>query len=93
VLLTAPYLLTASICTNLIAGGAAGRLNLLVLLFIRGAMKFLMMGPVSVVLVIRVRTREAVVRQRSRKLVDAGNATLSSYEKVPTPVSGSGPIK
>ena len=33
-LLAAPYLLAASICTNFIADGGAGWLNLLVLLFI-----------------------------------------------------------
>jgi len=65
-LLAAPYLLAASICTNLIADGAPGWLNLLVLLFIWNAMKFLIMGPISVVLLVRVRIREAAARRRAR---------------------------
>lgn len=43
-LLAVPYLLAASICTNLIADGGPGWLNLLVLLFIWNALKFLIMG-------------------------------------------------
>lgn len=57
-LLAAPYLLAASICTNFIAGGGAGWLNLLVLLFIWNALKFLVMGPISLALLVSVRIRE-----------------------------------
>lgn len=64
-LLAVPYLLAASICTNLIANGGPGWLNLLVLLFIWNAMKFIIMGPVSLVLLVRVRVREAVARRLS----------------------------
>lgn len=53
--LAAPYLLAASICTNLIANGAPEWLNLLVLLFLWNTMKFIAIGPVSLVLLIRVR--------------------------------------
>ena len=65
-LLAAPYLLAASICTNLITDGAPGWLNILVLLFIWNAMKFLIMGPVSLVLLVRVRIRVAVARRDAR---------------------------
>lgn len=44
-LLAAPYLLAASICTSIIEDGGPGWLNLLVLLFIWNALKFLVMGP------------------------------------------------
>lgn len=54
-LLGAPYLVAAYICTSLIAAGGPGWLNLLVLLFIWNATKFLVMGPVSAVLLVRVR--------------------------------------
>lgn len=70
-LLAVPYLLAASICTNLIADGGPGWLNLLVLLFIWNAIKFIIMGPVSLVLLTRARIREAVARRRAR----AGQAT------------------
>lgn len=64
-LLAAPYLLAASICTNIIAEGGPGWLNLLVILFIWNAMKFLIMGPASLALLIRVRIQEAIARRRS----------------------------
>lgn len=70
-LLAAPYLLAASICTNLIADGGPGWLNLLVLLFIWNALKFIVMGPISLALLIRVRIREAVARRRARRQEDA----------------------
>lgn len=70
-LLGAPYLLAASICTNLIADGGPGWLNLLVLLFIWNTLKFLIMGPVSLVLLLRVRIREAGERRRVRRQSEA----------------------
>lgn len=63
-LLAAPYLLAASTCTTVIADGGPGWLNLLVLLFIYDALKFIIMGPVSVVLLVRVKFRERVGRRR-----------------------------
>ena len=66
-LLAGLYLLAASICTNLIADGGPGWLNILVILFIWNAMKFLIMGPVSVLLLARVRIHEAVQRRRARR--------------------------
>ena len=56
-LLAVPYLLAASICTNLIADGGPGWLNLLVLLFLLNTMKLLVVGPVSLALLIRARLR------------------------------------
>lgn len=55
--LAAPYLFAASVCTNLLADGGPGWLNLLVLLFIWNALKFLIMGPISVALLIRARVQ------------------------------------
>jgi len=57
-LLAAPYLLAASICTNLIADGGPGWLNLLVVLFIWNALKFLILGPFSLWLLTRARVAE-----------------------------------
>lgn len=70
-LLAAPYLLGASICTNFIADGGPGWLNLVVLLFIWNAMRFLIMGPVSLVLLSRAIIQEAVERRRIRRQSDA----------------------
>jgi hypothetical protein len=72
-LLAVPHLLAASICTSLIADGGPGWLNLLVLLFIWNALKFFVMGPTSLVLLIRARVHEAAARRAMR---DAGERTL-----------------
>ncbi len=69
-LLAVPYLLLASICANVIADGGPGWLNLLVLLFVWNALKFIVLGPISLALLIRVRIQEAVVRRRARRQGD-----------------------
>ena len=61
-LLAVPYLLAASAFTTLIADGGPGWLNLLVLLCLWNALKFLAMGPVSLVLLTRARIQEHRVR-------------------------------
>ena len=61
-LLAAPYLLAASICTNLIADGGPGWLNLLVVLFIWNALKFLILGPFSLWFLTRARVAERRTR-------------------------------
>ncbi|MFT4081391.1 MAG: sulfate permease [Nocardioides sp.] len=66
-LLGVPYLYAASIVRVLLDNGAPGWLNLLVLLFIWNAMKFAIMGPISLVLLLRVRIYEAADRRRMRK--------------------------
>lgn len=68
-----PYLLAASICTNLIADGGPGWLNLLTLLFLWDAMKLAIMGPISLILLARVRIREAVARSRARGQQSVGD--------------------
>ena len=56
--LALPYLLAASTFTTLIADGDPGWLNLLVLLCLWNAMKFIVMGPVSLIQLARVRIQE-----------------------------------
>lgn len=70
-LLAVPYLLAASICTSLITDGGPGWLNLIVLWGVWNAIKFLIMGPVSLVLLVRVRLREATEQRRHRVRGDA----------------------
>ncbi len=81
-LLAAPYLLAASICTNLIADGAPGWFNLFVFLFVWNALKFLIMGPVSLVLLLRVRVQEAAerrhVRRQSEAMKSASHAAIGA---------------
>ena len=65
-LLAAPYLVAASICTNLIDNGAPGWLYLVVLLCVWNALKFLWIGPVSVIRCSCDRAREIAVHGRNR---------------------------
>lgn len=57
-LLVAPYLLGVYYCVTVIEDGGPGWLNLLVLLLSWNALKFLVIGPVSLALLARVRLRE-----------------------------------
>jgi hypothetical protein len=66
-LLAVPYLLAASSFTTLIADGGPGWVNLLVLLCLWNTMKFIIMGPVSLNLFVRVRVREAVAARAERR--------------------------
>lgn len=66
-LLAIPYLYAASICAQIIGDGGPGWLHLLVLLFIYNAMKFAIMGPVSLVLLLRARVREHVEQQHEQR--------------------------
>jgi hypothetical protein len=52
-MLAVPYLLVASICTNLIDQGAPGWLHLLVLVCVWNALKFMSIGPISLILLAR----------------------------------------
>lgn len=74
-LLAVPYLLIASICTNTIAGGGPGWLHLVVLWAVWNSMKFIFMGPVSLVLLVRARIGEAVANSRNRTGDTPGRAT------------------
>lgn len=78
-LLTAPFLLAASICTNLISEGGPGWLNLLVLLFVWNALKMALIGPVTAVQLVRSRTLERRGLQGQKfetRSIDATGATV-----------------
>ena len=61
-LVALPYVLIASICSGSAAGGGPGWLHLIVLWACWNALKFIVMGPVSVALLVRARLREAAIR-------------------------------
>lgn len=65
-LLALPYLYGASICVELIEDGAPGWLHLIVLLCIWNAMKMAWIGPISLILLARVRAQEMVARQHAK---------------------------
>lgn len=77
-LLAVPYLLAASTFTTFIADGGPGWLNLLVLLCLWNTMKFIIMGPVSMSLLVRVRLLEAIERSRARRLVSTSQEETAS---------------
>lgn len=66
-LLAVPYLYAASVCTTIVRDGGPGWLNVFVLLFIWNAMKFAIMGPVSLVLLVRVRLHEFKERRAASR--------------------------
>jgi len=80
-LLAVPYLLAAAFCTGLLDDGAPGWLNLLVLLFIWNAMKFLFIGPISLIQLVIVRVREGRAARRARRMAasqDQDSALLTA---------------
>lgn len=72
-LLAAPYLVAAWLCSTWVADGGPGWVNLLVLVFVWNALKFLVNGPITWALLQRVRLAE----RRARK---AYERDLAGYE-------------
>ena len=70
-LLAIPYLLIANVCVQLIDDGAPGWLHLVVLWATWNMLKLLWIGPISVVLLIHTRVREAVTIRRDRASLTA----------------------
>ncbi len=79
-LIAVPYLLGAWLLTVWIADGGPGWLNLLVLLFIWNALKFLVNGPITLIIVIRARVAE----RRARRLVERESAAYAAGGDLPT---------
>ena len=77
-LIAAPYLLGAWLLTVWIAYGGPGWLNLLVLLFIWNALKFLVNGPITLVVLIRARLAE----RRDRRLVERQSAGYTTRSDI-----------
>lgn len=67
-LLAVPYVYIARLLVSLIAHGAPGWLNLLVLVAAWNGLKFAVVGPVSVILLLRVRAAEWRARRAARGL-------------------------
>ncbi|EXJ52923.1 sulfate permease [Microbacterium sp. MRS-1] len=87
-LIAVPYLLGAWLLTVWIADGGPGWLNLLVLLFIWNALKFLVNGPITLIALIRARIAE----RRDRLLTErqsAGYTTGSDISVLTASLRGS----
>lgn len=70
-LLAVPYLAVAVWCSGAIDHGAPGWLNLVIIVCLWNMMKFLVMGPVSLVLLLRARHSEAKARRAEAQAVAA----------------------
>ena len=70
-LLAAPYLDVAAWCTALIESDGPGWLHLVVLVCIWNALKMFVIGPVSMVLLVKVRAKERQARKRAEREVHA----------------------
>ena len=66
-LLGGVYLFAAVACTTLIRHGWSEWLYLLFILFIWNALKLILMGPISLILLVRVRSEEARSRRRNKQ--------------------------
>lgn len=67
VLLAIPYLYLASLLAIIVRDGGPGWLNIFVLISMWSALKMLWIGPVSLLLLARVRLREHVQRRAERR--------------------------
>ena len=75
-LLALPYLYVASVCTVLIERGAPGWLYAAALVCVWNALKFIVVGPVSLVLLGRVKAREIHAREPRQPCLDVSGARL-----------------
>ena len=66
-LLGGVYLFAAVACTTLIRHGWSEWLYLLFILFTWNALKLILMGPISLILLVRVRSEEARSRRRNKQ--------------------------
>jgi hypothetical protein len=87
-LVATPYLLAASICTALIDGGASRRLYVVALVCIWNALKFIVVGPVSALMLLRRRSSDrSFIRGRLRlSAAEPLQNDASSYR--PDPMRG-----
>ncbi|TFD68172.1 hypothetical protein [Cryobacterium gelidum] len=65
--LAAPYAIAAAYCADLLEAGGSDWLNLLVLLLVWDTLKFVLIGPISLLKLIAARVREAVARRRMKR--------------------------
>ena len=70
------YLFAAAYCATLIGHGWSGWFYLVFFLLLWNGLKFILMGPISVVLLARARLQEARARRHNRRAVAAWEPLL-----------------
>ncbi|GAB3764871.1 sulfate permease [Microlunatus parietis] len=73
-LIAVPYFAIAYWCTTVIDAGGPGWLHLIVLVTCWSGLKFILMGPISVILLLKARHREGRERRRQKQSDDAAGA-------------------
>ena len=76
-LLAVPYLIAASTCSAWVAGGGPGWANVLVLLFGWNALKFIVMGPISIVLIALARVIDRTLSAQERNASSSASSFAS----------------
>ena len=76
-LLAVPYLIAASTCSVWVAGGGPGWANVLVLLFGWNALKFIVMGPISIVLIALARVTDRTLSAQERNASSSASSFAS----------------
>lgn len=82
-LLAVPYLFAASACSAWVANGGPGWANVLVLLFAWNALKFIFMGLMSLVLLVRARVTERIERHRRPRSESENYRSASRMQQSP----------
>ncbi|WP_194396235.1 sulfate permease [Microbacterium atlanticum] len=80
------YFVAAALCAGAISQGAPGWLNLLVLLCLWNALKFVAVGPASLFCLLRVRMGEARIRRLERAAVLSDGVPLERATQAPARV-------
>ncbi|SDG84054.1 sulfate permease [Microbacterium pygmaeum] len=75
------YMAAAVVARGMVEQGGPGWMNLLVILFIWNAIKFIVVGPVSAIYLLRVRLREAKIRRALRVPVMSEGVVLQRDER------------
>ena len=81
-LVAVPYALAAAVCAGLVEAGGSGWLNVLTVLFVWNALKFVVAGPATLSRLLAVRRREA----RAPRLSDADSLEIQRMQSSAYPL-------
>ncbi|GAA1996366.1 sulfate permease [Microbacterium pumilum] len=88
-LIAVPYMAAALLCAALLGQGAPGWVNILVLLCLWNATKFVVAGPISLARLVRVRLHEERLLRRLRAPVMTDGIALERTTRSPARVYSS----